>query len=36
VLDVVIAKMVVELKWLNRKDRETSKRAPAKKAKTGQ
>jgi len=28
----VIAQMELELKWLDRIDRETSKRAPAKKA----
>ena len=35
-LKLVIAQMELELKWLDRIDRETSRRAPAKKVKTGQ
>jgi len=35
-LKLVIAQMELELKWLDRIDREASKRAPAKRAKTGQ
>ena len=35
-LKLVIAQMELELKWLDRIDRETPKRAPAKKAKAGQ
>ncbi len=35
-LKLVIAQMELELKWLDRIDRETSKRAPAQKVKTGQ
>lgn len=34
-LKLVIAQMELELKWLDRIDRETSKRAPAKRTRTG-